>query len=103
MADSKFYTVTKAINGKTYTAQFNGLSYVLRLTDDTYISDTSSNHSNVKMSEKLFKDVIVEPKGLTPDSFEDMDEYNEVTKFALQVAQGKFRNEQDTSTEKSKG
>ena len=94
MADSKFYT---------YTAQFNGLSYVLRLTDDTYISDTSSNHSNVKMSEKLFKDVIVEPKGLTPDSFEDMDEYNEVTKFALQVAQGKFRDEQDTSTEKSKG
>ena len=32
-----------------------------------------------------------------------MDEYNEVTQFALKVAQGKFRNEQDIGTEKSKG
>ncbi|MDO5397064.1 MAG: hypothetical protein Q4G33_03960 [bacterium] len=103
MADNKFYTVTKEIKGKKYVAQFNGLSYVLKLTDDTYISDTSSNHSNVKMSEKLFNDVIVEPKGLTPDSFDDMDEYNEVTNFAMDVAKGKFRDKQDTGEEKSKG
>lgn len=96
------YTVTKEINGKTYVAQFNGLSYALRLVDETYISDTSSNHSNAKMAKKLFSEVIVEPKGLTPDSFNDMDEYNEVAKFALDVAQGKFRNEQDTSTETGK-
>lgn len=103
MENNKFYTVTKEINGKTYVAQFNGLSYVLRLTDATYISDTSSNHSNVKMAEMLFRDVIVEPKGLKIDDFDDMDEYNEVTQFALKVAQGKFRNEQNTGTEKSKG
>ena len=29
MANSKFYTVTKEIKGKTYKAQFNGLSYVI--------------------------------------------------------------------------
>ena len=103
MANNKFYTVTKEINGKQYVAQFNGLSYVLKLTDDTYISDTSSNHRNAKMAERLFEDVIVEPKGLTPDSFDDIDEYNAVTNFALKVAQGKFRDKQDTGAEKSKG
>lgn len=103
MANNKFYTVTKEIKGKTYKAQFNGLSYVLKLTDETYVSDTSSNHSNVKMSERLFDEVIVVPSNLTPDSFDDMDEYNEVVKFALHVAQGKFRDSADTGTEKSKG
>lgn len=103
MAANKFYTVTKEINGVQYTAQFNGLSYMLKLTDETYISDTSSNHSNEKMAKKLFEEVIVEPKGLTPDSFDDMDEYNAVTSFAMQVAQGKFRDKQDTGAEKSKG
>lgn len=103
MADKKFYTVTKEINGKQYVAQFNGLSYMLKLTDDTYLSDTSSNHSNVKTAAMLFEDVIVDPKGLTPDDFDNMDEYNEVTNFALQVAQGRFRDKQNTGEEKSKG
>jgi len=97
-----FYSVTKTINGKEYKAQFNGLSYMLRLTDETYISNESSNRSNAKMAKMLFEDVIVEPRGLTVDSFEDMDEYNDVVKFALEVAQGKFRNKQNTGETESK-
>lgn len=104
MTDSKkFYKRTKTINGKEYTAQFNGLAYVLRLTDETYISDSSSNHSNKKMVEMLLSDVIVEPKGLTVESFDTLDEYNAVIGFALDVAKGKFRDVQDTGKETSEG
>ena len=103
MAGNNFYTVTKEINGKKYRAQFNGLSYSFRLLDNTYISESSSNHSNQKMAEMIFKDVIVEPAGLTIDSFDTMEECSEVIKFGMDVAQGKFRDEKDAGEEKSKG
>lgn len=90
MSKDKFYSVTKEINGKTYVAQFNGLSAALRAVDSTYIEGTS-NTSTEAFTQYLFDNVIVEPKGLEIDDFDDLNELNEVTKFAREVMQGKFR------------
>jgi hypothetical protein len=94
---TKFYQRTKTINGKEYTAQFNGLSAALDAVDSSYIEGTS-NTSVAKLSKYLFENVIVEPKGLTVDDFETMDEFNEVVTFAREVMQGNFREEENTST-----
>ena len=93
-ANKKFYTATKEINGKKYTAQFNGLSCALRAVDSTYIEGTN-NTSVEKMADYIFQNVIVEPKGLTIDDFESMEECNEVVSFGRDVMQGKFRPEED--------
>ena len=93
-ANKKFYTATKEINGKKYTAQFNGLSCALRAVDRTYIEGTN-NTSVEKMADYIFQNVIVEPKGLTIDDFESMEEFNEVVSFGRDVMQGKFRPEED--------
>lgn len=94
---AKFYTVEKTINGKTYKAQFNGLSAALKAFDDSYI-DGSSNTSLEKLTDYLFENVIVEPKGLTADDFDSMEELNKVSGFARDVMQGKIKPE----TEKAK-
>ena len=93
-ANKKFYTATKEINGKKYTAQFNGLSCALRAVDSTYIEGTN-NTSVEKMADYIFQNVIVEPKGLTIDDFESMEEFNEVVSFGRDVMQRKFRPEED--------
>ena len=93
-ANKKFYTATKEINGKKYTAQFNGLSCALRAVDSTYIEGTN-NTSVEKMADYIFQNVIVEPKGLTIDDFESMEEFNDVVSFGRDVMQGKFRPEED--------
>ena len=93
-ANKKFYTATKEINGKKYTAQFNGLSCALRAVDSPYIEGTN-NTSVEKMADYIFQNVIVEPKGLTIDDFESMEEFNEVVSFGRDVMQGKFRPEED--------
>ncbi|MBQ3285388.1 MAG: hypothetical protein IJH40_07080 [Ruminococcus sp.] len=101
---ANFYEVSKEIRGKKYTAQFSGLSTALKAVDSCYIEGTN-NTSTVKMTEYLFNNVLVEPKGLKIDDFEDMDEYNEVVGFAREVMQGKFRQEANKTAaeEKSKG
>ena len=86
----KFYQRKKVINGVEYTAQFNGLSAALGAIDESYI-DGTENMSMVKMSRYIFENVIVEPKGLTADDFEDMETFNEVIRFGREVMQGKFR------------
>lgn len=100
MANNKFYTREKEINGKKYVAQFNGLSAALGAVDSSYVSDSSSNMSIVKMNEYILKNVIVEPKGLQIDDFDDFDELNEVIKFGQQVMQGKFRDENQGTNKK---
>lgn len=87
---ANFYVVEKEIKGKTYKAQFNGISAALKAVDDSYIEGTS-NTSVEKISKYLFENVIVEPKNLTADDFESMDEFNEVITFARKVMQGDFR------------
>lgn len=94
MEKNKFYTREKVINGKKYVAQFNGLSCALRAVDSTYIDDTQ-NTSVEKFAKYIFENVIVEPKGLTIDDFDSMEEFNEVTKFGREVMQGKFRDKEN--------
>ena len=98
----KPYTVEKEIGGVKYVAQFNGISAALKAIDGSYI-DGSSNTSTEKLSSYLFEHVIVEPKGLTADDFDNMDDFNEVTAFARQVMQGDFRDKKDESTATAKG
>lgn len=97
----KMYTVEKEINGVKYTAQFNGISCALDAVDNSYIEGTS-NTSVLKLSKYLFEHVIVEPKGLTPDDFESMDEFNEVVAFAREVMSGDFRDKKDEGTTEGK-
>lgn len=87
---NNFYTVKEEINGKEYVAQFGGISVALRAVDESYL-EGSSNTSMEKLAEYLFKHVIVEPKNLTVDDFESMDEFNAVVKFANGVMKGEFR------------
>ena len=96
---ANFYQVKKEINGTEYTAQFNGLSAALKAVDDSYI-DGTNNTSVAKLSKYLFENVIVEPKGLTADDFESMDDFNAVVTFAREVMQGNFREEKIDHTTK---
>lgn len=91
---AKFYNVTKEINGKTYVAQFNGISAALKAVDESYIEGTN-NTSVSKLAKYLFENVIVEPKGLSADDFDTMEEFNEVVSFAREVMQGDFREKKD--------
>ena len=92
MEKKKFYTVEKEINGTNYVAQFNGLSCALRAVDQSYI-EGSNNTSIEALSKYIFDNVIVEPKGLTIDDFDSMEEFNAVVTFGREVMQGKFRDE----------
>ena len=89
---ANFYQVSKEINGKNYTCQFNGVSAALEAVDRSYIDGTNTT-SLVKLSKYLLAHVVVEPKGLTPDDFDDLNEFNEVIAFAREVMQGELRPE----------
>ena len=91
---ANMYTVKKTINGREYTAQFNGISAALEAVDNSYIEGTS-NTSLKKMARYLFENVIVSPSNLSIDDFEDMEEFNEVISFAREVMQGNFREKKD--------
>lgn len=87
---NKFYTVEKEIRGKSYTAQFNGITAALKAVDSCYIEGTS-NTSVEKFNQYLLDNVIVQPKGLTVDDFESVSELNEVAGFAREVMQGDLK------------
>lgn len=86
----KFYNVAKEINGVKYVAQFNGISAALEAVDSCYV-DGTSNISTKKLNKYLLDNVIVEPKGLTVDDFDSVEELNAVASFAREVMQGNFR------------
>lgn len=103
MAKNKFYTKTKVINGTKYVAQFSGLSNWVRALDSSYIEGTNQI-STEALANYILENVIVEPKGLTIDDFETMKEFNAVTNFGRDVAQGLFRDETtDDTADKEKG
>jgi hypothetical protein len=89
---NNFYTIEKKIGDIVYKAQFGGISVALKAVDASYI-DGTNNTSMEKLATYLFKNVIVEPKGLEIDSFDNMEDFNEVVKFAREVMQGDFRKE----------
>ena len=97
---ANFYTVEKKIGNTTYTAQFNGISAALKAVDESYIEGTN-NTSVEKLSKYLFNNVIVDPKGLTPDDFDSMEEFNEVVAFAREVMQGNFREKKNEKRTKA--
>ena len=90
MADKKFYTVEKEIGGVKYVAQFNGISAALEATDSFYI-DGTGNVSSAKLAKYILSNVIVEPKGLTPDDFDTVAALSEVVAWGNGVMQGDFR------------
>lgn len=98
---AKFYTVKKVINGKEYTAQFNGISAAVEALDDW--RKDNENISIAKMSKYVLDHVIVEPKGLTMDDFECMEELNEVVAFGRDVLQGNFRDKANEGAADKKG
>lgn len=99
---AKPYTVKKKIGGVEYTAQFNGISAALEATDNGYIDGTSTA-SVVKHTKYLLDNVIVDPKGLTVDDFDNMDDLNAVIGFARDVMQGNFRDKKEQSSANTKG
>lgn len=102
MANKKFYTVEKEINGEKYVAQFNGLSAALKAMDESYIDGTTTL-STYKLAAYIFKNVIVEPKNLDIDDFGTIEEFNEVVTWAQDVMQGNFRSTTEQDKGKAKG
>lgn len=103
--DVQRFTEKKEIRGTEYIAQFAGMSVPLRMTD--VCSDKDGKVSNEKTTQFLLDHVIVEPSGLTPDCFEDMEEMSEVIAFANRVMTGKregeFRTEITVSDKANSG
>lgn len=99
---SKFYTVEKEINGKTYKAQFNGISAYFDIVEDSYI-DGTSNISTKKLAKHIFDNVIIEPKGLTMDDFETVAEFNEVAAWGRSVMEGKLKPSDNKKTTGKEG
>lgn len=97
----KPYTVTKVINKKEYIGQFNGISAAVEALDDW--RKDNENISIKKMSEYVLAHVIIQPKGLTMDDFDSMDELNEVVAFGREVMQGNFREQANEGAAKTKG
>lgn len=96
----KTYKVKETIRGKEYEAQFNGLRAYMRAVDDFY-KEGSQTPSMEKMADYVFEHVIINPKGLDPDDFDDYDELNEVVTFGRDVMQGKFRAKANKGTAKA--
>lgn len=90
----KPYTVEKEVMGKKYTFQFNGISAALRALDNSYIQGTN-NTSVEKLATYLFQNVVVQPKGLAIDDFDNMEEFNAVIGVAREVMTGDFRGQED--------
>jgi hypothetical protein len=79
------------------------MSFALEAIDNCYI-DGTSNISVFKLSKYILDHIIVEPKGLTPDDFDDVETLNEIVAWGRDVMQGKFRNVEDTiATKKASG
>lgn len=59
---ANIYSVTEKINGKEYTAQFNGISAAEDAIDLCGVDDPTSNAiSNEKLADYLFENVIMSP------------------------------------------
>lgn len=99
MKENKFYTRKKTINGIEYTAQFSGISTAIRAVDSSYIEGTNVTSSE-KLGQYILDNIVVDPKGLTADDFETMEDYNAVTTWARDVMYGKFRDEPNTGAVK---
>lgn len=81
----KTRTEEMTLNGVTYKAQFNG-------TRNALTAINKYKDKEVEFDDYLLQDVIVEPKGLSLDDFDDVGEAAAVIRWASRVLQGIFRN-----------
>lgn len=100
MIKVKSYKVTKEINGTNYTAQFAGSGMGLRAKDAS--NDENGNVLTEKLAQYILDNVITEPKGLDVDSFDSLEELNEVTAFGSDVMSGKLKPEDGEEKEEKK-
>lgn len=101
--NSKFYQVTKEINGVKYTAQFSGLSAWLNCTEKAKQDDGTDDSSNVRVYETVFDAGLIDPKGLKVDDFDCMEDLDAVFTFVSGVMKGKFRAQAKEKGTKEKG
>ncbi len=86
-ADKIGTTEKKVIDGVEYEAKFDGLLTALRAMDESY--DDEGEGSDIdKLANYLFEHIIVSPKKLSIDDFEDIDTFKKVVKFASEVMRG---------------
>ena len=97
---AKNYKITKVIDGKEYTAQFVGASTGYDALDASM--NDNGTRSERKYAEYILDNVIVEPKGLTIDDFEDFATANKVTAFGAEVMQGKLKPKKEDKEDKAK-
>lgn len=102
MAEKKYYTRKKVIDGVEYTAQFNGISAYVDAVDECHVSvdGTTTTMGWGKLNRYILEKVIVEPAGLTMDDFESLETMSEVVRFGREVMQGKFRDSKDEGAAK---
>ena len=97
---SKFYTAKKTIGGVEYTAQFNGISQMLKASDETQmVVDGVATTSSEKMANYVLENVLVEPK-VTIDDFETLADFRALTDWLQDVMAGKFRPTENKGTTK---
>lgn len=94
------YTVTKDIEGTKFTAQFNGLSFFYKVAGEC---NKNGSVDVEKLHKYIFENVIVEPRGLTDDHFESVDDCSKVTEFAQEVMSGRFRGQADGRADTPQG
>ena len=88
MSNFKPKTVTKEINGNTYTAQFNGMYACLEALDEMGAT-SQKGLSLAKMAKYVLENVIVDPK-LSVNDFSNMDDLNAVVAFGSEIMKGNF-------------
>jgi hypothetical protein len=73
--------ISREINGVKYTARYLGIKYAFRVQEECSIEGTEQLNIEL-LAQRLFDEVIVEPKGL---KIEDFDEYNQPLNALLAV------------------
>lgn len=104
MANTKFYQITKTINGVEYEAQYNGNSQFYEFQDECKKNIGGVAELNMKQVAKfIFENVIISPKGLTLDDFDSFEDSQDVITFGIDVMRGNFRNKKDKAGAGTKG
>ena len=88
--------VEKEIDGILYRASYKGIAFADKL--EEHLKDTKST---LAFGEQLFKEVLISPK-VEIDDFADMESYNRVRDFLIEVATGGFEKPQSQSKLKQK-
>lgn len=80
-------TEKKVIDGVEYEAKFDGILTAVRAIDESY-DDENDGTDIDKLAKYLFENIIVSPKELTIDDFEDINTFKKVIRFAQETMQG---------------